>query len=570
MGQIPFVEVSHLASSTSFYSAILQPLGLEYLDSSGSRLHCVSFGLGGDPILQLRQTSEVPELSVMVFAAPSRSAVLDLYGCALRANSSLRLRDVGRQQPLGRHLGITQDGKTARVAVLDLDGNRIEAIYPDPHPTHTMSQVPPALHHFSSAARGAVRIVSWKRDASESSRLPRTPVDPKLSSPPGPAFPRESTDRETSADRESASPPASEQESSQQASASISTSTVVGALLGVAAGAALTYGFISRSSHDADRGEPLGPRDQPCRPMFPEQHKQQHKPQPEDRKSVVSRRIAFAYPERDFISSSRRDYEQEFEPETSNRQPPWYLMQNPRRSSSSHHSDGKSTASGATARAKYPREARGRPSSEDLQARSRSEAAPSRATLPFVEIEERGAAPTTSLHSAPASKPRYPEPGYQSAHVVYEPKRSTYVSAHGHRPASIISRPRSRAPSSATVQPERTHRGRPSSRAARSVVTPTRSVITGGSKAQSILSARHIPLPASVPPSHVSACHVPLPGSRAPSFVSARELPLPFSDVGSSKANWDDDLDSVVPSDSISCVGSGGSSSRQSRKHRHK
>jgi hypothetical protein len=40
--------------------------------------------------------------------------------------------------------------------------------------------------------------------------------------------------------------------------------------------------------------------------------------------------------------------------------------------------------------------------------------------------------------------------------------------------------------------------------------------------------------------------------------MAAREVPLPRSGVGSSHARWegDDDVDSVAPSDSISCVGS--------------
>ncbi|KAG7153055.1 hypothetical protein HYQ46_000245 [Verticillium longisporum] len=44
--------------------------------------------------------------------------------------------------------------------------------------------------------------------------------------------------------------------------------------------------------------------------------------------------------------------------------------------------------------------------------------------------------------------------------------------------------------------------------------------------------------------------------SRTPSHVSARNIGLPMSGVGSSHAAWDDDVVSVAPSDSISCVGS--------------
>ncbi len=53
-----------------------------------------------------------------------------------------------------------------------------------------------------------------------------------------------------------------------------------------------------------------------------------------------------------------------------------------------------------------------------------------------------------------------------------------------------------------------------------------------------------------------SISHRPRSLSRTASYVSARQVPLPVSGVGSSHADWDDDADSVAPSDSISCVGS--------------
>jgi hypothetical protein len=43
---------------------------------------------------------------------------------------------------------------------------------------------------------------------------------------------------------------------------------------------------------------------------------------------------------------------------------------------------------------------------------------------------------------------------------------------------------------------------------------------------------------------------------RTVSYASARRIPLPASGTGSSHAEWDDDMVSVAPSDSISCVGS--------------
>lgn len=54
--------------------------------------------------------------------------------------------------------------------------------------------------------------------------------------------------------------------------------------------------------------------------------------------------------------------------------------------------------------------------------------------------------------------------------------------------------------------------------------------------------------------------------SIAPSHISPRDVSLPMSGVGSSHADWDDDVISLAPSDSISCVGS--KASRRSRRVR--
>jgi len=56
-------------------------------------------------------------------------------------------------------------------------------------------------------------------------------------------------------------------------------------------------------------------------------------------------------------------------------------------------------------------------------------------------------------------------------------------------------------------------------------------------------------------PTHVTPSRAPS-GTR--SHISARNVPLPPSAVaGSSNAGWEEDVDSIAPSDSISCVGGG-------------
>ncbi|GAB0131870.1 hypothetical protein EsDP_00000325 [Epichloe bromicola] len=75
---------------------------------------------------------------------------------------------------------------------------------------------------------------------------------------------------------------------------------------------------------------------------------------------------------------------------------------------------------------------------------------------------------------------------------------------------------------------------------AASMVAPGTPIRASDSIASSRYSARRIPLPSSI----ASSDHAP-----------ARFVPLPKSTSGSNYARWDDDGDSIVPSDSISCVG---------------
>ncbi len=102
----------------------------------------------------------------------------------------------------------------------------------------------------------------------------------------------------------------------------------------------------------------------------------------------------------------------------------------------------------------------------------------------------------------------------------------SYVSARSHRSSSTIRAP----PPPAAISTHSTHilqRSKPGSRVASTIQV-------GGT----------------------SSSQAPRSLSRAASYVSARNVPLPPSGVGTSHANWDDDTESVAPSDSISCVGS--------------
>lgn len=567
---VPFVEVSHLPSSTSFFSAILQPLGLGYINAArDDPPSSVTFGASGHPVLQIRQASP-PRLSSLVLTAPSRSAVARFHDCGLRSNPPLLPGSQGQGQR-----GLRKDGGedgVVRAALLDLDGNSMEVVYPDPRRPHDAVQYSGSpIRRTQSTTDGVGRILEWNYDVA--SVAPRatantTSARPSSASTPNPSLSR-AVPRGCHADDSTQTPMSTsprQSASSNSNSGGINASTVVGALLGVAAGAALTYGIVSRDKGRAPRHDIdfQVPHTLPRRATFPE------RPAPEDSRSryqqdhhdkkmtvldTVPRRIAFSYPDEDGVYTYDHDYGYDHSRRLDHDDwlPQRYLTQGAHNSMASKSAARSSAARNRAADDSY--DARSRRSSRAATVRSRSEAPLQRAPLSVASFDERSHARGPSRHSG-APKSSY-STGSRPVWPVYEPEPSTYVSARTHRTSTPLgpSRPlpahelpyRNQASGSSRVPAARVH----------------------GSKAPSCVSARQVPLPASQAPSHVSARQVALPASQAPSHVSARDMPLPASGVGSSNANWDDDLDSVVPGDSISCVGSRAGSSRRSRTHRY-
>jgi hypothetical protein len=174
-----------------------------------------------------------------------------------------------------------------------------------------------------------------------------------------------------------------------------------------------------------------------------------------------------------------------------------------------------------------------------LSVRTRSEAPVDREPTTYILDGGGHRSYAPSRHSAvPRSTHSQSQSHYhQSAH---DAERDSYVSARTHRSASTTRPSRVKLPleEDSYADHEVVVRSRAGSR-----VSASRPPISG-----SQVSGRRS-------------------SSKARSHVSARQVPLPMSGVGSSHANWDDDLISLAPSDSISCVGS--RSSRRSHRHHH-
>lgn len=250
---IPYLEVSHLASSSSFFAAVLQPLGLRYLDTQalhGSYISVV-FGANDVPVLQIRQSTS-PRLSSLVLSAPSRSAVTGFRTSVLRANPALTQSD-------GAYYRATSS-TTARAAAFDLDGNTIEVIYSDPLTHRSSEQRGGSTNYISQPTTS--RILEWNHNAiatpllnshphmeAQGSKFIQAPPSPHAHSYIEPYYTTlKNTNHEHYAPEAPEAPEVPVSVSPRQStnSGGFSATTMVGALFGAAAGVALTYGLVSR------------------------------------------------------------------------------------------------------------------------------------------------------------------------------------------------------------------------------------------------------------------------------------------------------------------------------------
>ncbi|KAF4992055.1 hypothetical protein FGRMN_7406 [Fusarium graminum] len=337
---LPFVEVSHLASSSSFYSSTLQRIGLRFLSESrepNSSIGIITYGISpgatkaggkhdqksGVPVLQIREVSrpfEPVKLSTLVFAVPSPDIVVDFHDAALTANPWLSLQTdgdpiyPGGPSPRPR-LGI-EGGETARRAtVRDLDGNTIQVVYRQPtsprdyygriidwtydgatatqtaHTSHS-THITRTTHttHTRNRSLSQPQLEPASARSSSSSINGQSPFQPRQSPAkhgPNTVTAAEMAQRATRVENEDEPVSVSPRQSSNNNG--LSTTTVVGAILGVAAaGAALTYGFASHAAKERER-KPRQDYEAPSLPRrstFPEKAPTIHKLHSDERRTV--------------------------------------------------------------------------------------------------------------------------------------------------------------------------------------------------------------------------------------------------------------------------------------------
>jgi len=531
---LPFLEVAHLASSSSFYSAVTQPLGLRFLSSEKGPFPSIVYGdsLGGREVFELRQIRPSRDRplkpSHIVLSAPSAEAADDAYEFALRATPENRERSRDHHSGPYHQPGCSvtrsiSTGGKIRVNIADFDGNSMDIMYrpPQGYPPYYGGST---VRQTQSTPKEASRILEWNygvavdespsgsRSGGSSRTAGRRPYSGHAGGEPYSSLKRSVTDGPTVYDLPSP----------RQNSTGLSAGTVVvGTLLGVAAGAALG-GALTYTKVKADRNR--APRQEFDAPGF-------------SRRSTFPTPDPYADHKSRYVDVERTvekvRYPDGFQPIADYRPAPEYIAR---------YSQAGGSKSREVEDVDYEdRRGRHGSSRSRTSVRPRSEAASNRAPLLLAEAEH-GSQASSSRSS------RHP-PIVQRSYTYETPERDSFVSAKSHRSSTTVRGP-----------PQPGHSAPLVSRSRSGARVTTTTVKVGGSpdgrddRPGTFVSARGVPLP---PSTYVAARGVPLPPS---TYMAAREAPLPRSGVGRRNDRWDeeqeDDLDSVVPGDSISCVGS--------------
>ena len=156
----PVIEVSHLPSAASFYAAITQSLGLQYLSSSASPSPTRLYFGNLDPttnqpitifVLQQASLSTPPQQSLITLAAPSPAAVETFYKKALLANNAQKDHEFEKISD-----------EEARARIEDLDGNMLEAVYS----SRAGRRIPTI--ETASTEKEARRVLAWQEEVARS------------------------------------------------------------------------------------------------------------------------------------------------------------------------------------------------------------------------------------------------------------------------------------------------------------------------------------------------------------------------------------------------------------------
>jgi hypothetical protein len=249
------LTVSHLPTSTSFFLSALQPLDYVYRGRADNN---IGFGSATNPSApaDFWITQEIPGVPAgaahVAFNAPSQLAVQHFFSAALKAGGKFH-GDPAVRDSSGYY----------SAAVIDFDGNSIEAVHRPTFSDDKENDVKSIVSNAKSTATarsGAKTTVSRAapteiRSTASRAATPTGPLTPSQAKPSGDVIENFMAEARNAANIarevvERARP------SMNTTSSGGSGDTIMGTLLGVAAGAALTYAFTNRNSNSDDSNPP--------------------------------------------------------------------------------------------------------------------------------------------------------------------------------------------------------------------------------------------------------------------------------------------------------------------------
>ncbi|KAH8703955.1 hypothetical protein BGW36DRAFT_423492 [Talaromyces proteolyticus] len=240
------LTVSHLPTSTSFFLACLQPLGYQYI---GRHDEFIGFGSKADEPADFWLSQERPGTPAgavhIAFPAPSKEAVNAFFVNALKAGGKIHGEPKTRDHESGYF----------SAAIIDFDGNSIEAVYRPDVTTRSQTGGPT----FQKVKNDTV--VSRARSTKTETVVRAKTVYAINDIPPSQV--RSLHDQHL---QQSYPLP------SQGENSNITAKTIIGTLLGATAGAAIAYAMVKG---DSSSSQPPAP---PSGPSPPSQYAQQQQP----------------------------------------------------------------------------------------------------------------------------------------------------------------------------------------------------------------------------------------------------------------------------------------------------
>ncbi|KAJ5726417.1 uncharacterized protein N7483_007774 [Penicillium malachiteum] len=538
------LTVSHLPTSTSFFLSCLQPLGYQFI---GRHDDYIGFGQKQGEPADFWVTERKPGGSAsavhVAFPAPTRDAVHTFFISALKAGGTMQSEPKCRDSQLGLF----------SAAVVDFDGNSIEAVYRSGGTVVASEAGGPTIALLEngsvvSKSSRASTVISKATSVTRVSSVRTESIAPPRSEAKSRAISRAPTTVERAApSMVSRAPPAPVaapapaptytvvQNIQAPDDGSKIAKTIVGTLIGAAAGAAIAYAMVKGDSQSSSDGATNNPPPQYTTPQYVPEHHQLMGPP-----SQVSRQSEGQHQE-------YQGYQQYRALEAPPPRSVYTSASGPRSVMSRSVSSKNPRASTIYEGTEYVDE-HGRRASDGM---SILEDVPLRAIEypPSMNGWRDHCNPSTFISSYAADKPRSgsvissstikaSQAGNNTRRYSHD-DRDTY-STHSQSNSNAIYRP---APSQASHVSSKSTKEKDDSR---SIASSTR-------------SARNIPLPAGTSASYYSAA----PSAHGKSYLSAREVPLPESVI---------DLDvrsNVTPDDSISQIGSRSGRSTHSHASKH-